>query len=73
MSSMCLSEINECASSPCQNNGTCVDQIGNYMCHCPPDFYTGVHCETGKSCITISAIVHLTSMLVFTVKQVKVA
>ena len=45
----CLSEVNQCASSPCQNSGTCADHIGNYTCHCYSDLYTGVHCEIGKN------------------------
>ena len=45
----CLSEINECVSSPCQNNGTCVDQIASYQCVCPLQYYEGVHCEKGET------------------------
>ncbi|XP_070175573.1 delta-like protein D [Littorina saxatilis] len=38
-------DINECASSPCQNEGSCVDQVNAYTCICQ-DGYTGTHCET---------------------------
>ena len=55
----CATEINECASSPCQNNGSCNDEIGTYTCKCkqkmeqvPDDTgrtfltgYTGTNCE----------------------------
>lgn len=41
-----LVDVDECASDPCQNGGTCEDQINSFVCHCPPG-YTGIHCETG--------------------------
>ncbi|XP_068447252.1 sushi, nidogen and EGF-like domain-containing protein 1 isoform X3 [Clinocottus analis] len=41
----CQIDVNECASHPCQNGGTCEDQINSFQCHCPPG-YTGIHCET---------------------------
>lgn len=36
--------IDECASNPCLNGGTCLDQVGGYICNCS-DEYMGVHCE----------------------------
>ncbi|KAK7891874.1 hypothetical protein WMY93_023837 [Mugilogobius chulae] len=42
---VCICYVDECASSPCQNGGTCTDQINSFVCQCPPGF-TGVHCET---------------------------
>ncbi|KAM8874516.1 sushi, nidogen and EGF-like domain-containing protein 1 isoform 2-T2 [Spinachia spinachia] len=41
----CQIDVNECASRPCQNGGTCEDQINSFLCHCPPG-YTGSQCET---------------------------
>uniref|UniRef100_A0A3P8TUL4 Sushi, nidogen and EGF-like domain-containing protein 1 n=1 Tax=Amphiprion percula TaxID=161767 RepID=A0A3P8TUL4_AMPPE len=41
----CQIDVDECASSPCQNGGTCEDQINGFICRCPPG-YTGIHCET---------------------------
>ena len=40
-------DIDECASSPCQNGGTCVDQVNDYLCQCAPG-YTELQCQTGK-------------------------
>ena len=38
------SVINECSSSPCQNQGICIDQNNDYKCECLPA-YTGKNCE----------------------------
>ena len=43
----CLVDVDECASSPCQNGGTCLDQINSYSCSCVAG-YTGSNCESGK-------------------------
>ena len=45
-----LIDVDECASSPCQNGGTCVDVVNAYTCNCVPG-YTGEDCETGNTCI----------------------
>ena len=34
----------ECASDPCQNSGTCYNQIDAFQCECNPG-YTGDYCE----------------------------
>ena len=39
--------IDKCASSPCQNGGTCVDGINSYTCNCKKG-YIGSNCETGN-------------------------
>ena len=41
-----LPDIDECASSPCQNGGTCTDAVNSYTCACV-DGYNGDDCETG--------------------------
>jgi hypothetical protein len=41
----CETNIDECASLPCQNGGVCQDGINAYTCFCPPGF-TGTSCET---------------------------
>ena len=37
-------DIDECASSPCQNGGTCVDDVNSYNCNCDVG-YSGANCE----------------------------
>jgi len=41
-------DIDECASAPCHNRGTCVDSRNGYNCSCVPG-YSGANCETGKT------------------------
>ena len=38
-------EINECASNPCQNTGTCLDKVAGFTCMCQTEF-TGTICES---------------------------
>ena len=41
------SDIDECASSPAQNGGTCTDGVNGYTSACVAG-YTGTECETSK-------------------------
>ena len=41
-----LSDIDDCAGNPCNNDGTCKDGVNSYSCECPPGF-TGGTCQTG--------------------------
>ena len=43
-------DIDECASTPCQNGGTCTDQINSYLCQCAPG-YTDAQCQTGRDTV----------------------
>ena len=45
-----LEDVDECSSNPCQNGGTCTDEIANFTCTCPLG-YTGRHCEQKIWCI----------------------
>ena len=42
-----VSDIDDCAENPCQNNGTCIDGLDGYTCTCPSG-YTGTTCEISK-------------------------
>ena len=42
-----FSDIDECQSQPCQNNGTCQNLAGGYLCNCKAGF-NGTICEIGK-------------------------
>ncbi|KAL3858358.1 hypothetical protein ACJMK2_012951, partial [Sinanodonta woodiana] len=41
----CSTDIDECASTPCQHGGSCVDGVNRYHCTCVAGF-TGSNCET---------------------------
>lgn len=41
----CETDIDECASIPCQNNGTCLDLVADYKCDCTRTGFTGSNCE----------------------------
>ncbi|XP_003800036.1 coagulation factor VII [Otolemur garnettii] len=38
----------QCTSNPCQNGGSCEDQLQSYVCFCLPEF-EGRNCETNKN------------------------
>ena len=40
-----LLDVDECASAPCQNNGTCINGLDGHTCLCIVG-YTGDVCET---------------------------
>lgn len=42
-----ISDVDECAMHPCLNNGTCIDLINDYQCHCINGF-NGTNCTISK-------------------------
>ena len=40
-------DINECSSQPCENDGTCTDEVNGYSCTCKAG-YTDDKCGTGE-------------------------
>jgi hypothetical protein len=42
------SDIDDCSGAPCENGGTCTDDVNSYSCACAVGF-TGNNCQTGKS------------------------
>ena len=40
-------DINECVSTPCQNQASCVDMVDQYECVCAQG-YVGEYCESGE-------------------------
>ena len=40
-------DINECASNPCMNDGTCVDHVDGFTCYCSRGF-KGPLCNIGR-------------------------
>ena len=43
-----LLDTDECASSPCKNDASCIDRVNKYNCSCAIG-YEGINCETGRS------------------------
>ena len=41
-------DIDDCATFPCQNDGTCVDGVGDYTCTCMTG-YDGKNCQNSMS------------------------
>ena len=41
-------DIDECASSPCQNGGNCTDIVNGHTCDCVAG-YDGANCENGSN------------------------
>ncbi|CAL8396008.1 unnamed protein product [Boreogadus saida] len=45
--------IDDCQSNPCQNGGTCIDEINSFVCLCLPS-YGGTTCEKDElSCCVL--------------------
>ena len=40
-------DTDECASNPCQNGGSCSDEVNKFNCSCASG-YEGATCQTGR-------------------------
>ena len=48
MNILTITDIAECVSNPCLNQGTCEDLVNGYICHCVAG-YTGSSCIISES------------------------
>ncbi|KAK2160812.1 hypothetical protein NP493_1626g00009 [Ridgeia piscesae] len=47
LNKLCLAtDIDECASNPCENGGTCTNEINSFKCKCVEDLYDGAVCNS---------------------------
>lgn len=44
-----LLDVDECRSTPCANNGTCINNKGSYTCVCKRG-WTDLNCDKGMDC-----------------------
>ena len=43
-----VADVDECASNPCQNGGTCSNEQNGFNCKCLRDLYKGPTCDEGE-------------------------
>lgn len=48
----CETDVDDCASQPCENGGQCVDQVNAYLCDCPQQWM-------GQTCNQVSTLTPL--------------
>jgi len=51
-------DIDDCASHPCKNNGSCTDRVNGFNCSCAPGF-NGTQCETGNYSQNVFNLYHV--------------
>jgi hypothetical protein len=49
----CERIVNYCKNVTCQNNGVCRSLLGDYLCECLGDSYSGRHCEITAKAILV--------------------
>lgn len=53
----CATDIDDCESNPCVNEGECVDQVSGFRCICPVGF-AGQMCEVSPKASTYRGFYH---------------
>ena len=48
-----MSDIDDCADQPCQNEGNCTDAVNDYTCNCVAG-YSGKNCSIGKDAVHVN-------------------
>ena len=54
-----ITDINECASDPCNFGSTCINQVNSFTCNCAPG-YGGPRCYGGEFFTVIFIFIHIT-------------
>uniref|UniRef100_A0A674DQP0 EGF-like domain-containing protein n=1 Tax=Salmo trutta TaxID=8032 RepID=A0A674DQP0_SALTR len=44
-----LTDIDDCQSNPCQNGGTCIDEINSFVCLCLPSYGGWLKCISAEA------------------------
>ena len=55
-------DIDECASDPCENGGTCVDKVNAYTCDCVKGF-DGDTCQISKRYLSVCDVIRETRLV----------
>ena len=54
LGAVCETNVDECASNPCLNSGTCYDLVNGYSCSCTPEYVgrtcSELYCRTNNPC-----------------------
>ena len=58
--------IDECASTPCQNDAVCNDGVAGYTCSCVAG-YEGIHCESMPDLLLDT---HVTQCRMYTIAEI---
>ena len=48
LSHLLITDIDDCASAPCENGGVCIDAVNSYTCDCSTTGYSGPVCQTSE-------------------------
>ena len=63
-------DIDDCATNPCQNGGTCTDGVDSYNCTCAPGF-KGTNCGISEFCVVFMFFIPIVMSLVSAMYQTR--